>query len=258
MVAGLAFLATAIATVFAQATGVRYSRTKAPHQAVWTFALALFALASAALAVGVSTGWDEGTFKVFYLLGAVLNVPWLALGTIYLLFGTAVGGHVRTGLIFFSGLATGAILIAPLNGTIDPTGPIPVGKDVFDAFPRALAGIGSGVGAVVLFGGAVWSAVTLLRASRRPGGTEVPRAKALAGGNALIALGTLVLSSGGLVQGVIGHDEAFALSLALGISVVYAGFVVASGVSRPSARRTTLPANVRGNVSTTSTRVGSL
>ena len=129
---------------------------------------------------------------------------------------------------------------------------------MFDAFPRALAGIGSGVGAVVLFGGAVWSAVTLLRASRRPGGTEVPRAKALAGGNALIALGTLVLSSGGLVQGVIGHDEAFALSLAVGISVIYAGFVVASGVSRPSARRTTLPANVRGNVSTTSTRVGSL
>ena len=49
MVAGLAFFATAVATVFAQATGVRYSRTKAPHQGAWTFALALFALASAAL-----------------------------------------------------------------------------------------------------------------------------------------------------------------------------------------------------------------
>jgi len=50
MVAGLAFLATAVATLFAQATGVRYSRSKAPHQGAWTFALALFALASAALA----------------------------------------------------------------------------------------------------------------------------------------------------------------------------------------------------------------
>jgi hypothetical protein len=161
-------------------------------------------------------------------------------------------------LIFFSGLATGAILMAPINGVIDPTGPIPVGKDVFGAFPRALAAIGSGVGALVLFFGALWSAITLLRAQRRPGSAEVPRAKALAGGNALIALGTLILSSGGLVQGIVGHDEAFALSLAVGISVIYAGFVVASGVVRPSARRTTLPANVRGNVSTTSTRVGSL
>ena len=38
-----------------------------------------------------------------------------------------------------------------------------------------------------------------------------------------------MLSSGGLVQGVVGHDEAFALSLAVGISVIYVGFVLASG-----------------------------
>ncbi len=93
-------------TVFAQATGVRYSRTKAPHQGAWTFALALFALASAALATAASTGWDKGTFRVFYLLGAVLNVPWLALGTVYLLWGRALGNRVRTGLILFTGIAS--------------------------------------------------------------------------------------------------------------------------------------------------------
>ena len=56
-------------------------------------------------------------------------------------------------------------------------------------------------------------------------------------------------------------DEAFALSLAVGISVIYAGFVVASGAGSTrlvSARRTNLPASVRGNESTSSTRVGSL
>ena len=35
MVAGLAFLATAIATVFAQATGVRYTRGRKPHERAW-------------------------------------------------------------------------------------------------------------------------------------------------------------------------------------------------------------------------------
>jgi hypothetical protein len=35
------------------------------------------------------------------------------------------------------------------------------------------------------------------------------------------------------VQGVVGHDEAFALSLAVGISIVYAGFVLASGRRKP-------------------------
>jgi hypothetical protein len=254
MVAGLAFLATAIATVFAQATGVRWSRTKAPQQGAWTFALALFALASAALATGASTGWDEGVFRVFYLLGAVVNVPWLALGTIYLLWGRVAGNRVRAGLLVFTGFAAGVVLAAPIHGTIDPLGGIPAGKDHFDALPRVLAAVGSSVGAVVVFVGAAYSAV---RFARR----HAPGSGALAGGNALIALGVLVLSSGGLLQGVAGKDEAFALSLAVGIAVLYVGFVVASsgGAARSeSARRTNFPASVRGSESTTTRRVGNL
>jgi hypothetical protein len=272
MVVGLAFIATAIATVFAQATAVRWSRTRAPHQGAWTVALAFFALASAALATGESSGWDEGTFRMFFLLGAVINVPWLALGTVYLLMGVRIGNRVRQCLLVFTGLGIGVVIAAPIHGTIAGTG-IPVGKDHFDALPRALAGIGSGLGAVVVFVGAAYSAVHFAR-SRRPGSGY------LAGGNALIALGTVILSSGGLLQGMVGHDEAFALSLAVGIAVIYGGFVVASNVSRasvagkpdaelpaderqiddadPSSRRSNLPANERGSSSTSSTRVGSL
>ena len=33
------------------------------------------------------------------------------------------------------------------------------------------------------------------------------------------------------MQGFVGHDEAFALSLATGIAVIYAGFLVADGTS---------------------------
>jgi len=271
MVAGLAFVATAIATLFAQATAVRWSRSRAPHQGAWTFALALFALASAALATGASTGWDRGTFRAFYLLGAVLNVPWLALGTVYLLFGRRAGDRVRAVLVLFTGFGLGVMLAAPMHGAIAATG-IPVGKDHFGVLPRALAGAGSGIGAIVVFGGAAWSAVRFAR-SRRPGSGR------LAGGNALIALGTLVLSSGGLLQGIVGSDDSFALTLAVGIAVIYGGFAVASGVRRSTAtssdqpggadspddtspddnsRRSNLPANDLGNSSTSSTRVGSL
>jgi hypothetical protein len=240
MVAGLAFLATAIATVFAQATGVRFTRRRKPHERAWTIALALFALASAALATGASTGWDRGTFRAFYLLGAVLCVPWLGLGTVYLLAGAVVGRRVETGLILFSGFAIGVMLSAPIHGAIGPVG-IPIGKDHFGVLPRVLAGVASGVGATVVLAGAVWSAVRFAR-SRAEGTSR------LAGGNALIALGTLVLSSGGLVQGAVGKDQAFALTLASGIAVIYAGFAVASSVPRPasarSARRGTLPAKL--------------
>ena len=240
MVAGLAFLATAIATVFAQATGVRFTRGHKAHERAWTIALALFALASASLATGASTGWDRGTFRAFYLLGAVLCVPWLALGTVYLLAGTKAGHRVETGLILFSGFAVGVMLSTPIHGAITPDG-IPIGKEHFGVLPRVLAASASGVGATVVLVGAVWSAVRFAR-SRAEGTSR------LAAGNALIALGTLVLSSGGLVQGAVGKDQAFALTLAAGIAVIYAGFAVASSVARSAsvrnARRGTLPAKV--------------
>ena len=189
----------------------------------------------------------------------------------YLLFGRRAGDRVRNVLLVFTGIGIGVMLSAPMHGAIAATG-IPVGRDHFGALPRALAGAGSGVGAIVVFGGAVWSAVRFAR-SWRPGTGR------LASGNGLIALGTLVLSSGGLLQGIVGSDEAFALTLAVGIAVIYGGFAVASGARRsrdpfgevPStepapgdqasednSRRSNLPANDRGNSSTSSTRVGSL
>jgi hypothetical protein len=220
VVVGLAFFATVVSSLFAQAMLVRYTQGHKPQDRAWAIALAMFALASAALATGTSTGWDQGTFRAFYLLGAVVNVPWLAMGTVYLLAPAATARRVLWGLVLFSGFAAGVLLsapMAPVHGTA-----IPLGKDVFGALPRVLAAVGSGVAAVVIIGGAVVSAWRFARDRRVAGHGR------LAAANALIASGTLVLSSGGLVQGVVGHDEAFALSLAIGISIVYGGFVLAS------------------------------
>ena len=223
MVVGLAFLATAVATLFAQATLVRFTKDRRPQDRAWTIALALFALGSAALAVGVSTGWDNGTFRLFYLFGAVLSVPWLAMGTVHLLVRPAVAHRIEIGLILASGVAVGVLLTAPME-TVHGTA-IPVGKEVFGVFPRVLAAVGSGVGALVIIVGAVVSAVRFARNRSAPGNGG----RALA--NVLIAVGTLILSSGGLIQGVAGKDEAFVLSLATGISVIYAGFLVADRAS---------------------------
>ena len=242
MVTGLAFFATAVATLFAEATLVRFTQRRSAHLLAWTVALAMFALASAFLAVGTSTGWDRVTFRVFYLLGAVLNVPWLALGTVALLLGAEATRRARGFVVFFSGVAVGVLLSAPMDAVHGTA--IPVGKDVFGAFPRALAAIGSGVGATVIIGGAVWSAVRFARRQSAPGQAR------LAAANVLIAAGTLVLSSGGLIQGIVGHDEAFSVTLAIGITVVYGGFLVAEG--QRSSRRTSLPDAARGISSTTS------
>jgi hypothetical protein len=224
VVVALAFVATVISSLFAQAMLVRYTRGHQPQHRAWAISLAMFALASAALVTGTSTGWDNGTFRVFYLFGAVLNVPWLAMGTVYLFATIRTAGRILWGLVLFSGFAAGVVLSAPM-ATVHGTA-IPTGKDVFGALPRVLAAVGSGVAAIVIIGGAVISAWRYGRDRAVPGNGR--RAAA----NGLIALGTLVLSSGGLVQGTIGHDEAFTLSLAIGIGIVYGGFVLASGRSR--------------------------
>ncbi len=234
MVTGLAFVATAVASLFAESALVRWTQRRSPHLSAWAVALGLFALASALLALGTSNGWDPGTFRVFYLLGAVLTVPWLALGSVALLLGPEPARRARWFLVFFSGLATGVLLSAPID-PIHGTA-IPVGKDVFDAFPRALAAIGSGVGAVAILAGALWSGVRFAR-DRHTGDNA-----RLAGANALVALGTLVLSGGGLVQGLVGHDEAFTLTLTLGIGVLYGGFLMTHSLA---AGRDTRPAGAR-------------
>ncbi len=237
MVAGVAFVATAVSTLFAQATGVRWAQTKQPHQRAWTIALALFAMAAAMLAVGSTTGWTGPKYRAFYLLGAVVNVPWLGLGSVYLLAGVRWGRRVERALWPLTGMAVGVLCTAPLDvSKIDPNH-IPNGKEVFGVFPRALAAAGSSLGALLVFVGAVWSIVHYAR--RR---SVDHRAARMLVANACIALGTAILGSTGAFKGVAGgKDEAFAIGVAVGISVIYAGFAVAS--SR-SARRTTLPANV--------------
>jgi hypothetical protein len=121
-------------------------------------------------------------------------------------------------------MALGAMLTCAVAPGIGGSA-IPVGKEVLPVLPRVLAAAGSGLGALVIIIGAVLSAI---RWMRKPG--PVARRRAIA--NILIALGTLILSGGGLIQGIVGKDTAFAVSLALGISVIYAGFLVASGAVR--------------------------
>jgi len=225
VVVGLAFVATVVSVLFAQAMLVRFTRGHRPQHRAWAIALAMFALASVALASGTATGWDQGTYRVFYLFGAVLNVPWLAMGTVYLLARPPVARRVLWGLVLFSGFAAGVLLAAPMAPVHGTT--IPVGKDVWAALPRVLAAVASGVAALVIFAGAAVSAWRFAHDRETAGHGR------LAAANGLIALGTLVLASGGVVEGVVGHDEAFALSLAVGITVVYLGFVLASGASSP-------------------------
>lgn len=238
MNAALAASATLVAMAFCLSTLDRWLRRHRPHELAWTVSLALFALGSLALWWAEATGWGLGSFRVFYLAGAVLNVPWLALGTVYLLAGERVGNRVRGWLVFLSGLTVGVVLFAPTKVGVSGT-ELPTGKDVFGVAPRVLAAVGSGVAALVIIAGALWSAWRVWR-GRLPSlgaARSVSAPGRLALGNVVIAVGTLVLSASGSLAGRLGKDRAFAVTLLMGIVALFIGFLIAT----PTRTRTPTP-----------------
>lgn len=230
----LAATATLVALAFAGSTYERWLARRRRHDLAWSLSLVFFASGALALWAGAALGWDNVTFRLFYLFGAVLNVPFLALGTVYLLGGQRRGDRWAAAVALAGAFAAGVVLVTPLRGQIDPD-VLPRGSDVFGALPRVLAAVASGVGASVVFGGAIWTAVRLLRGRRLPSGRPSPAAPGrLAAGNLLIAAGTAVLSTSGLLNSVLGEMDAFAVTLTVGVTVLFVGFLVASAV--PSRR----------------------
>lgn len=238
MHAALAAAATLVSLAFALSTGERWSRNRRRHEAAWTISLIMFAAGSAALWLGASIGWNEGIFKAFYLFGAILNVPFLALGTVELLAGPVHGRRWMAIVSLLGAFCVGIVVAAPLTGVIDPD-ILPQGKVVFGPGPRVAAAVGSGVAALVIISGALWSAWRLWRLHRagadtkaRTGGAPSPRRLALA--NLVIAVGTLILSAGGILNSVVNEMDGFAISLVAGITVIFVGFLLTESGARAS------------------------
>jgi hypothetical protein len=213
----LAVAAALVALAFACSTFERWLAKRRRHELAWSVALAFFSIAAFSLAAGAALGWGPVTFRLFYLFGAIVNVPFLALGTVYLLAGQERGDRIAAVVSLLAAFAAGIVLAAPLHGTI-PHDELVQGSKVFGPPPRILAAVGSGVSALVIFGGAVVSAFRYRRTNRR-----------MLAANTLIAAGTVILSSSGILNSVLDQMNGFAVTLVVGISVVFAGFLVAAG-----------------------------
>jgi hypothetical protein len=222
-------VAAAASAAFAASVLRQYAARRRPHQLAWGVALAMFAVASLALAVGVTAGWTPLSFKVYYLFGAILNVPWLALGTVRLLAGRATGRAYLAGLAAFTACSVVLVALATVTPADLAGRLLPEGKAFLPAPVRVLAVLGNTVGTLVVVGGAVASGLALR--GRRD---QRPRFE----GNLLIALGVLLAAGGGVFAFLASSDK-LALGLALGATVMYLGFRRASAPARtplPSGR----------------------
>lgn len=208
MDAVLLFLAALLTLRLAAELARRYRTRHTAAYLAWSASLAAYALATGALAWGAAAGWNEWSFRAYYLFGALLTAPLLGAGSL-LRAGIRVAGPIALAWV---GLALGLVLavsVDPVSGT-----EIPSAQDVVDLWPVRIAAIvGNAAGTLA----AVVVALATLR--RRPLGNAL-----LLAGIGVAALGTALAG-----LGLVGTP----LSVAVAAVLLYGGFV-ASGPS-PSA-----------------------
>jgi hypothetical protein len=214
-------VAAIVATVFAAMLARAYRLRRRASQLSWAIALGMYAAASAVVALGALNGWTSTGFEVFWIFGAVLNVPFLAGGELQLL-------APRRDVTIVVWLVLAAIVIAVLLVMRDATYDVaalgerlPSGKEVFgDGTPaHRLPQLISIPSYLILVGGTLWSAW------RMRGRPELrPRFV----GTLLIALGATVIAGFGSAFAALGNLPGFSIALSAGIVVMFAGFLRAS------------------------------
>lgn len=297
MAAVSSLLATVVSAVFTAALLRRWrTRGRTPATLYWGIALALFSGASLMLFLGVVLGWSPWSFRLFYLAGAVLNVPWLAVGNIAinarrrpvtvvtgaitlvtgllflqgvlgeepalwwpgLVLGLLLGGAmtalrgrnaVRASLaivVAFSAIATVEVLLTGFATPLATEG-LPEGSEVFPLAVRGLAVAGNAIGAVIVIASALASSAHVVWRRPDPDAAGIFRerrgapveatarwlfsgrrgargASHVVRGNLLIALGVVIAAMGGALS-FLGDTTGHAVGLAIGVCIMYLGFV---------------------------------
>jgi hypothetical protein len=208
----VAFAATLVALRLAGALARRWRASRRPELLVWSWSLAAYAVAAAAIAWGEAAQWDGRAFRVYYAAGGLLTAPLLGAGSL-LLSGIRRAGAVA---LAYAGLAVGVALAMPVHGAFARHG-IPPAQDHLAFLPaRLLAIVANAVGtlAVVL--------VAIRSFRRRPLG------------NVLIVLGVAAAAAGSGLAGL--GAAGSAAGIAAGAALLYAGFVAEPGALRRFSR----------------------
>ena len=179
----------------------RWRARRAPELVAWAASLGTFAAASAALAWSGAAGWDDRSFRAYYLFGGLLTAALLGAGSL-LRAGVSLAGPA---VLLYAGLAIGIAIAVPIDPPISGD-EIPDASAYLGFVPaRAVAIVGNAAGTIA----AVGVAVSGLR--RRPIG------------NGLIVVGVVVAATGSAAAGL--GAGGGAIFTAVAAALLYAGFV---------------------------------
>jgi hypothetical protein len=224
-----AIAASVISAAFAVVVFLRFRMSGRPAFAAWTVGLAIFAAAAGCQAVGEHFGFSAPIFRAFYLLGGVLGVIWLSMGTLFLLAPRRLAGRATAILgIVTVVLAVDAALVPVDTSRLDTAAGVLGDAIAHGSLLQLGAVILNILGTLILVGGSAWSAYRLIRDH---GGLDRVVC------NVLLTAGAFVIAAGFSAAKLAGGSlDTLGVYEAVGIAVMFAGFLSLGRVRRPAAR----------------------
>lgn len=202
MEALLAFGASLLALRLAGSLVQRWRARRAPQLAAWAAGLVTYALAAAAMAWGAAVEWNDVSFRLYYICGAMLTASMLGVGSLLL-----VGKRAA----LYVGLAYAAVSVVvgiaePLTHAVEGN-EIPNASTHLDLFPMRVLAIGGNIAGTIAVVG-----VALATIRRRPLG------------NSLTIAGIVVAALGSAVAGL--GIAASAVFIAIAAVLLSVGFAL--------------------------------
>lgn len=216
---GMSALASALSAVFAVTVWGHWLRRRQPAFAAWGLGLAIFSAAALTQALGQAGGFSVPLFRAFYLLGGVLGVIYLGLGTIFLLAPLRVGQVCAAALGLLTLACAADAAVVPVDAArLDTAAGVLGGALVGHGTLLFVAAVSFNIiGTVVLAGGSAWSAVRFFR-----GRAGMDRILC----NLLLTAGALVVAGGfSLAKTVGGSLTQLGVAESIGIAVMFLGFL---------------------------------
>ncbi len=161
----LAILAAAAATLFSLDLWSDYRRRPRPHVAAYATGISMFAVATWALFVGMTFGWTGAAYRTFYLFGAILNIPILALGSMFLVVGKKSGHGMTIAIGALAAISTTLTLTIAFDNPL-PRGGVPEHIFGLGFTPRLFAIIGGAAGSTILVALALTSLIRFWKRQR--------------------------------------------------------------------------------------------
>jgi hypothetical protein len=194
------------------------------HEFIWGISFFLFGLGALAEVAADFLGWTDTMARVYYISGAILAVAYLGLGEAVLLWPGRIA-RIAIGIgVLFTAVTLVTLYFAPLDtqalhGDAPWRAVAPPGS-----LPAILAGLSNSIGTLLIVGGALYSAWVFWRKG-------IMRNRMI--GCILLAVGTIVVASGGILAGPLGQHAWLYPPMAVGVAIMFVGYLQTTRAPAP-------------------------